>query len=53
MKIDIKITDLPNKVDGKHMYRLKMTTYKQVIEGNFELSELREMIEIIDNKIHH
>ena len=49
--MDFKITckEVENKED---YYQLSIKTYKQEIEGKFERSELRNMIEIIDNSIN-
>lgn len=48
MEIRTKITAVPNKDD---YYDLKITTYKEKIEGRFERSELRHLMETIDNCI--
>lgn len=54
MKIDIKIEKKERKTndDEKNLFSLKMSTYKQTIEGDFDFSELRELIEVIDNAIY-
>ena len=49
MDIKIKCAEVKDKPD---YYDLSMITYKQKIEGRFERSELRNMIEIIDNSIN-
>lgn len=51
MKIEVKINRREKTKDESDMFDLKMSTYKQVIEGRFEKSELRELIETIDNAI--
>lgn len=53
MKIDIKITPLERSedVEDKYMFYLKISSYKEKIEGKFERSELRQLIETIDNAI--
>ena len=35
----------------KDYYDLEITTYKDVLKGTFERSELRNLIEVIDNAI--
>ncbi len=49
MNIKIKCEEVHNKED---YYDVKINTYKQVIDGRFERSELRHMIEVIDNSIN-
>ena len=55
MKFDLKIKDLgkiEKKGDAeKHMYHIEFKTYNATIEGKFERSEIRHMIEILDNSI--
>lgn len=51
MKIDVKITRREKTKDEADMFDLKITTYKQTIEGRFEKSELRHFIQTIDNAI--
>lgn len=53
MKIDVKIERLEKRdAEGlKDMYHLKMRTYKETIEGRFEKSDLRQLIETIDNAL--
>ena len=55
MKFELKLEDL-----GKHekrndtekdMYQLTFKTYNSIIEGKFEKSEIRHIIEILDNAI--
>ncbi len=55
MKFDIKIEYL-GKRESKHdtdkdMYHLTFKTYNAEITGKFERSELRHMIEQLDNAI--
>ncbi len=51
MKINVKITKVEKTKDEAHMFDLKLSTYKESIEGRFEKSELRELIGKIDNAI--
>lgn len=55
MKFDCKIEYLGKKEDKgeaeKHLYHLIFKTYNAQIEGKFEKSELRHLIQIIDNAI--
>jgi len=51
MKIDVKIIPRTKTKDESDMFDLKITTYKQKIEGRFEKSELRKLIATIDNAI--
>ena len=48
MKANVKIKEVLNKPD---YYDLEITTYKDVLKGRFERSELREIIGVIDNAI--
>ena len=48
MNFKAKVTEVENKED---YYDVSIKTYKGEIEGRFERSELRELIEIIDNSI--
>ena len=48
MKANVKIKEVVNKPD---YYDLEITTYKDVLTGRFERSELREIIMVIDNAI--
>lgn len=52
MQFKLKIHSLPSD-DEKDMFMVNFSTYKQQIQGKFEKSELREIIETIDNAIHH
>jgi len=47
MKIDTKVQQL----EKEDYYYLKISNYKQLIEGNFSREELRHLIEVIDNAI--
>ena len=49
MDLKIKCMELKNKPD---YFSLTISTYKEKIEGRFEMSELRNMIAIIDNSIN-
>lgn len=55
MKFDLKIKYLGKKEDKydteKDMYQLIFKTYNAQIEGKFEKSELRHMIQILDNAV--
>lgn len=53
MKIDITIKPLGDSgdVEDKHMFYVTMSTYKSKIEGRFEKSELRLLMQTIDNAI--
>lgn len=48
MNIEAKVTPVKNRED---YYDMEIKTYKQKIEGRFERSELRQLIETIDNAI--
>lgn len=55
MKFNLKV-DYLGKTENKHdaekdMYHLAFKTYNATIEGKFERSELRHMIQILDNAI--
>jgi hypothetical protein len=53
MKFDLKINHLgkTDKREDKDMYSLTFKTYNANIEGKFERSEIRHMIQILDNAI--
>ena len=55
MKFDLKIDYLGKKEEKfdaeKDMYYLTFKTYNAQIEGKFEKSELRHMIQILDNAV--
>jgi len=48
MKANVKIKEVVNRPD---YYDLEIKTYKDVLKGTFERSELREIIGVIDNAI--
>lgn len=55
MKFTLKIEDL-GRTETKHdtekdMYHLTFKTYNASIEGKFEKSEIRHMIQILDNAV--
>lgn len=55
MKFELKLKSL-GKVEKKHdadkdMFWLTLKTYNATIEGKFEKSEIRHMIQILDNAI--
>jgi len=49
MEFKVKCTEVENKPD---YYDLKISTYKEKVEGRFERSELRYLIQIVDNSIN-
>ncbi len=50
--MNFKASVTPKKSDDtKKLFTFKFKTYKDEIEGDFEESELRHLIEIIDNAI--
>lgn len=55
MKFTLKVEDLgkiENKYDTeKDMYHLTFKTYNAAIEGKFEKSEIRHIIQILDNAV--
>ena len=51
MHIKIRIEKLPKTKEEKDMFFLKMKTYNEEISGKFEKSEIRHMIQILDNAI--
>ena len=52
MNFKCKVTPVDKKTnDEKDMFDFKLSIYKSKIEGKFERSELRHLIEIIDNAI--
>jgi len=42
-------TEVPNKED---YYDLNISTYKEALTGRFERSEIRHLIEVLDNSIN-
>ena len=51
MQYTIKVKELPKTVDDRDQYYFKLKTYNGLVEGKFEKSELRHIIEAIDNAI--
>lgn len=55
MKFNIKVNYLGKKEDKsdteRDMYHLTLKTYNGEVQGKFERSELRHMIQILDNAI--
>jgi len=54
MKLDLKIEHLgkeESKIDEKDMYQISFKTYNSTIEGKFERSEIRHIIQVLDNAI--
>ena len=49
MDIKVKCKEVENRED---YYSLEISTYKEKIEGRFERSELRALLETIDNSIN-
>lgn len=47
----MKITTKVHQLDKEDYYYLKISNYKQFIEGKFSREELRHLIEQIDNAI--
>ena len=53
MKFECEVKELGKTEEpfDKYMYFFKFKTYNASIEGKFERSELRHLIQIIDNAI--
>jgi len=53
MKLDLKINHLgkTDKKEDKDMYSLTFKTYNAEISGKFERSEIRHLIQQLDNAI--
>lgn len=49
MDFRIKCNQVINRPD---YYDLEISTYKEKLSGRFERSEIREMIEVLDNSIN-
>lgn len=49
MKIEAKVTEIGTKEDH---YDVVIKTYKEKIVGVFERSEIRALIEVLDNSIN-
>lgn len=52
MQFKLKVTPIKS-TDEKDNFLIDFSTYKSNIQGRFEKSEIREIIEILDNAIHH
>jgi len=50
-KLDVKHLFREDKKEEKDMYSIKFETYNSKVEGKFERSEIRHIIEILDNAI--
>ena len=50
-KLDVKHLFKEDKREEKDMYSIKFETYNSKVEGKFERSEIRHIIEILDNAI--
>jgi|TARA_R110000803_G_scaffold37110_2_gene79976 hypothetical protein len=50
-KLDVKHLFKEDKKEEKDMYSIKFETYNSKVEGKFERSEIRHIIEILDNAI--
>ena len=48
MNIDVRIKRFE---DQSEYYQLKLSTYKETIEGKFSKEDLRYLIQLIDNEI--
>lgn len=51
MKIDVNVKKLANTKEDRDMYSIKIKSYKQTFEAKLEKSDLRYLIERLDNKI--
>tara|TARA_Y100000114_G_C11605136_1_gene252387 strand:- start:384 stop:548 length:165 start_codon:yes stop_codon:yes gene_type:complete len=53
MNIQVKINHIgkTDKKEEKDMYNILFKTYNAQIEGKFERSEIRHLIQILDNAI--
>ena len=53
MKFNLEAKHLykEDKKEEKDMYSLKFETYNSKVEGKFERSDIRHIIEILDNAI--
>ena len=49
MDFKVKCSEVQNKED---YYDLEISTYKEKLSGRFERSEIRHMIEVLDNSIN-
>tara|TARA_R110000851_G_scaffold187470_1_gene337343 strand:+ start:54 stop:218 length:165 start_codon:yes stop_codon:yes gene_type:complete len=50
-KLDVKHLFKEDKKEEKDMYTIKFETYNSKVEGKFERSEIRHIIQILDNAI--
>jgi len=50
-KLDVSHLYKEDKKEEKDMYSIKFETYNSKVEGKFERSEIRHIIEILDNAI--
>ena len=51
MKFNLKVEELPKTAEDQDQFYFKFKTYNGLIEGKFEKSELRHIVQIIDNAI--
>lgn len=51
MNFKAKCEHIGKNTEGEDMFQLDIRTYKGQIVGKFERSELRYMIQVIDNEI--
>jgi hypothetical protein len=51
MKFNLTCDNVGKDKDGDDMYHVKFTTYNGIVEGKFEKSKIRHIIEILDNAI--
>ena len=50
-KLNVKNLYKEDKKEDKDMYSIKLETYNGKVEGKFERSEIRHIIQILDNAI--
>ena len=50
-KLDVKHLFKEDKKEEKDMYSINFETYNGKVEGKFERSDIRHIIEILDNAI--
>ena len=50
-KLDVKHLYKEDKKEEKYMYSINFETYNGKVEGKFERSDIRHIIEILDNAI--
>ena len=51
MKLEVKVDRIPNSSDDKDMYNVKIKSYNQTFEAKLEKSDMRYLIERLDNPI--